>query len=157
MKIKELMNRDVASCSIKDSCQEAARAMRERQVGFVVVKDLAGGKVAGVITDRDICLAAEAKQKPLAAIPVRSAMSRKVHSCSVESELTSAHLVMRRHHVRRLPVLEADGALAGVISLSDLAREAHELAPFTASPDVAMTLTELSMPHAASAGLRRRL
>jgi CBS domain-containing protein len=151
------MKRDVASCSVKDSCQEVARAMRDRHVGFVVVKDLAGGKVAGVVTDRDICMAAEAKRKPLADIPVKSAMSKKVHSCQVDAELTAAHLVMRKHHVRRLPVLKADGALAGVVSLSDLAHEAHGLSLFAASPDVAMTLAEVSSPKAASPGLRGRV
>ncbi len=157
MKISDVMNRDVASCWINDSCLQAAHAMGDRKVGFVVVKELTGGKVAGVVTDRDICMAAAAKSKALSEIPVKSAMSKRVHSCTVGAELTTAHLVMRKHHVRRLPVLEADGSLAGVVSLSDLAREANELALFTASPDVAMTLAELSGPRVASAGLRSRL
>jgi CBS domain-containing protein len=147
MKIRDVMNRKVASCSVEESCQEAARAMRDRKVGFVVVK-AAGGMVAGVITDRDICLAAASRRKLLSEIPVKSAMTKKVHSCSVDSELTAAHVAMRTHRVRRLPVLEADGSLAGVVSLSDLALEAHEVAPFTASPDVATTLAELAVPGA---------
>lgn len=151
MIIKDLMNENVASCNVNDSCREVARLMRDRNVGFVVVTEPEGGQVAGVVTDRDICLAGLSQDGPLSRIPVGTAMTKTVHSCLQDAGVHEVHLAMREHRVRRLPVLDAGGRLVGVVSLSDLARKAAERPEGKARPDVILTLAQVAAPRHSSA------
>jgi CBS-domain-containing membrane protein len=78
-----------------------------------------------MITDRDICMAEYTQERPLAEIPVSIPMAKEVLFCHPDDALIEAEETMRSHQVRRLPVLDANGGLVGVISLNDLAREAE--------------------------------
>lgn len=78
----------------------------------------------GFLTDRDVCMAAYTQGRPLKEIRAEKAMSHKVVSCTTEDELGSAAQLMRQHRTRRLPVVNRDGALVGLLSLDDLACEA---------------------------------
>jgi CBS-domain-containing membrane protein len=80
--------------------------------------------VAGVITDRDICMSALFKGKPLYELRVSDAMSRQLQACRPSDSLADAERTMRQTRIRRLPVLGERGSLVGMISLADLAREA---------------------------------
>jgi CBS-domain-containing membrane protein len=75
-----------------------------------------------MITDRDICMAAYTQGKLLANIPVTSCMSRAVFGCKPTDDLEAAEKLMQTKKVRRLPVVDENGKLAGIISLDDLAR-----------------------------------
>src|SRR6185369_13648112 len=83
------------------------------------------GHVIGMITDRDICMAALTRGQRLNEIPVSVAMSKEVLSCGPEATLIEAEEIMRSGQVRRLPVIDSAACLVGLVSLNDLARLAE--------------------------------
>jgi len=85
----------------------------------------AGSLVVGVITDRDICMCALFEDKSLRELRVAQAMSNRLVTCRPDDALSDAEEVMRRARVRRMPVIDYNDNLAGLISLADLAREAN--------------------------------
>jgi CBS domain-containing protein len=123
MNVEQIMNRHVKVCHPQDSLNKAAQIMWEEPCGAVPVVDEQSRPI-GFLTDRDICMAAYTQGKPLDGLPVETAMARKVISCGVEDDLRSAADLMRQNHTRRLPVINRDGTLVGLLSLDDLACEA---------------------------------
>lgn len=125
MKVQQLMTKTVSSCLPDETTNQAARIMWERDCGFVpVVESRASQRVVGVVTDRDICIAAYTKNRPLDQIRLRDLMSTDIRSCRVSDEVSEAEQTMRSAKVHRLPVLDEAGQLLGVLSLADVAREA---------------------------------
>jgi CBS domain-containing protein len=123
MKVSEIMTLDVGTCSPGDRLQDVAKIMWERDCGVVPVVDDAD-RVLGMITDRDVCMAAYTQGRPLREIEVSSVMAHVVHTCHAGDSLAAAQRIMRAKKVRRLPVTDADGRLTGILSLNDIAREA---------------------------------
>lgn len=119
MLVKRIMTSEVKSCAPDTSLAAAARIMANRDCGIVPVVD-AQHKLLGVITDRDICVAVATRFRSPEEIPVRDVMTKKVHTCSPDDEARSALNLMKNHAVRRVPVVMADGRLAGLISIDDL-------------------------------------
>ncbi len=117
------MTTDVGACRPFDTVDWSAKVMWERDCGAVPVVDQEGRAIA-MLTDRDICMAALTQGKALAEIHVSSAMSRRLWSCRPMDDVKEAEKLMRAHQVRRLPVVDPDGKLLGVLSISDLARVA---------------------------------
>jgi len=117
------MNRNVKACRLQDSLNKAAQIMWEEPCGAVPVVDEQSRPV-GFLTDRDICMAAYTQGKPLEALRVEMAMSRKVVLCRAEDDLGSAAQLMQQNRTRRIPVINPDGTLVGLLSLDDLACEA---------------------------------
>lgn len=124
MKIESLMTTDVRVCFASGSLADAARVMWDGDCGCVPVLD-EDTRVVGMLTDRDICMAAWTQGRPLAEIPVPSAMSAKVIACKCGDRVEDVEELMRQHQVRRVPVLDVDGRLEGLVSLADLAGEAQ--------------------------------
>jgi len=124
MKVKELMNESVKSCSTFTTLNSAAGIMWDNDCGCVPVVDNEG-HVVGMITDRDISMAAYTQGVALTASLVTSAMSKQVFSCRADDDITTAEKIMRDKQVRRLPVVDANNRLVGIISLNDIAREAE--------------------------------
>jgi CBS domain-containing protein len=124
MNIHEIMKRVVETCSIQDSLEVAAAKMWECDIGILPVLNHEG-HVVGMITDRDICMATYTQHKSPAEIPVTTAMSKEVFFTEPEATIQEAEMTMRDHQVRRLPVIDAEGRLVGIVSLNDLAREAE--------------------------------
>lgn len=120
MRIDQIMTSPVYTCHPEEHLDAAARIMWERDTGFVPVVDEADRPV-GVITDRDICMAAYTRGIPVASIRVWEAMSQKLHSVKETESVGTAESIMRKHRVRRLPVVGHDGAVVGVLSLNDIA------------------------------------
>lgn len=118
MKVADLMMRSIRACIIHESVNAAARIMWEHDCGCAPVVD-GRGRLAGIVTDRDICMAAYTQGVPLEAIPVERVMSPKVISCSRSDTLETAHQLMRTHEVHRLPVVDSRGRPIGILSLSD--------------------------------------
>jgi CBS domain-containing protein len=102
----------------------AAQLMWDHDCGAVPVVDRATGRLAGIVTDRDMCMAALLSNRPPHTIPVREVMSREVRTCQEDDELRTVHARMREHRIRRLPVVDQDTHLIGVVSLNALAAEA---------------------------------
>jgi CBS domain-containing protein len=122
MKVNDLMTREVKSCPAFSTLGTAAGIMWDNDCGCVPVIDQES-RVIGMLTDRDICMAAYLQGQPLNVLPVTGAMSKQVFSCKAEDDLAFAEQTMREKKVRRLPVIDAQGHLAGIISLNDIARE----------------------------------
>lgn len=124
MNVSHLMTTDVRTCGPADDLQRAAQIMWEHDCGVVPVVD-AERHVLGMVTDRDVCMAAYTQGTPLRAIPVSRVMSKMVHSVREGDGLDIVEDVMRAYQVRRVPVLDAGGKLVGLVSLNDLARHAE--------------------------------
>jgi CBS domain-containing protein len=116
-----IMTADVATCRAEDTLERAAQIMWERDCGAVPVL-AAGGALVGMITDRDVCMAAYTQGAPLRAANVGGAMSRRLVSCHPDDPLARVAEIMSAAQVRRLLVTDRDGQLLGVVSLGDLAR-----------------------------------
>lgn len=123
MRVSQIMSRPVISCDPDDTLERAAHLMWEEDIGFVVVLD--EGRLAGVITDRDICMGAYTQGLPLRFIPVRASMSRNVFTVEQGEDVEAAERMMAEKQVRRLPVVDEEGKVIGVLSLNDVAREAQ--------------------------------
>jgi len=119
MTVGEVMSTQVFICHQDDALTAPAGIMWEHDCGSVpvVAQD---DHVVGMITDRDLCMAAYTKGLPLHGIRVSDAMSREVVACAPEDSLAEATEAMCSHQVRRLPVVE-DGRIVGILSLKDLA------------------------------------
>jgi CBS domain-containing protein len=144
MKISSLVHRDVVSCSIHDSLDRAAQLMWDHDVGCLPVID-DQGHVAGMITDRDVCMAAYTQGAPLRAILVTAAMAKHVFSCNVGDEIDSVERTMSEHQIRRMPVIDDQGHPIGIVSLNDLARAAT-LGNVPAA-EITSTLAAVSAPR----------
>jgi CBS domain-containing protein len=129
MRVEQLMTRDLKVCRADETANRAAQLMWEADCGCIPVIATDGtGTLVGIITDRDIGMAAYTQGKPLSAIPVASAMASKVIVCHAADGITQAEALMRDNQVRRLPVLDQKERLVGVLSLNDIAREAQRQA-----------------------------
>lgn len=119
MKVGEIMTRKVVSCQKDADIGTAARLMLEGRFGTLPVIDAHGG-VAGIITDRDIAMAAATRQRNASHIAVHEAMSPKVRSCFAEDAVGAALKQMEEARVRRLPVMDAALHLTGILSIDDI-------------------------------------
>jgi len=120
MKIADIMKADVEICVLDDNLAAAATRMWDADVGCLPVVDEAGHAI-GMVTDRDVCMAALTRGEPLYQIPVSVAMSKQLRACGPDATLAQAEEIMRTERVRRLPVIDRDGLLVGIVSLADLA------------------------------------
>jgi CBS domain-containing protein len=154
MKVENLMTRDVGACRPFDSVDRSAKVMWERDCGAVPVVDQES-RVVAMLTDRDICMAALTQGRALGEIHVSSAMSRSLWSCRPGDDVKDAEKLMRAHQVRRLPVVDAEGKLVGLLSISDLARVAvsakgtRSKKSAVAASEVGETLGAISSPSKA--------
>jgi CBS domain-containing protein len=124
MKITQLMTPNVKSCRPEDSLNTAAQIMWDNDCGCVPVVT-ESGQVVGILTDRDICMAAYTQGALLQTLRVESAMAHKVIASRPEDSISTAETLMRENRVRRLPVVNTRGDLVGIISLNDIALEAE--------------------------------
>ncbi|SEI93891.1 CBS domain-containing protein [Frateuria terrea] len=122
MQVHKLCTHQVVSVSPAASVTEAARLMRQRHVGMLVVVEQPNGEriPVGVLTDRDIVIQVVAPEVPCAQLRVDEVMTRDPATCSHDELLLDAVARMRTHGVRRLPVLNAKGGLCGLLSLDDI-------------------------------------
>jgi CBS domain-containing protein len=119
MQLKDIMTRDVEVIYPDTSLQEAAEKMRSLDVGSLPITD--GGKVVGILTDRDITVRATAKGNNPMLSTVREAMSADVVCGREDQNVEEAARLMEEKQIRRLIVVNRDQELVGVVSLGDLA------------------------------------
>jgi CBS domain-containing protein len=146
MNVEQIMNRDVKSCSPASRVDAAVRIMWDNDCGCVPVID-ENSHVVGMVTDRDVCIAAWSRGSPLADMKVSSVMSTRVHSCSPMDSIESAQEIMKRGRVHRLPVVGADERLVGILSLNDIARGWCASEDGISAESVAATLSKLCEPR----------
>lgn len=153
MTVEQLMSRDVKACRTDETLDRAAQLMWDNDCGCIPVVSTDGdGRVVGMITDRDIAMAAYMQGKPITAITVGSAMAREAICCHTSDGISQAEALMRDHKIRRLPVLDKAERLAGILSINDIAREARRetaagLHVEVNEGDVAETLAEICQPR----------
>ncbi len=124
MNVRDMMTRPVVACRRHDDLARATLLMCERNCGILPVLD-DNGVVAGVITDRDICIATATRHVPPGTLLVGDVMSRPVHACLPGDPIETALGMMRRFKVHRLPVVDAEGHLTGILSLDDVVLAYH--------------------------------
>jgi CBS domain-containing protein len=120
MRCQDMMKRDVQCVSPGDTVQNAAIRMRDENIGFLPVCD-PNRQVLGTVTDRDLALRVLAEGLP-ATTRLAEVMTDEVIACRPEDDLRRAEELMARHRKSRIMCVSESGALAGVISLSDIAR-----------------------------------
>ena len=120
MKVKDLMTTDVKRCTPETNLATAAKIMWEGDCGAVPVTD-ERDHVLGVITDRDICIAAATRPGTEAEIPVKDVISTAVYTCAPGDDVRAALETMKVRKVRRLPVVEQGSRLVGILSIHDIA------------------------------------
>lgn len=137
---EEIMTADPAFCREADRVREAAEIMRDRNVGALPV--LRGDRLVGLLTDRDITVRVVAAGLDCAETPVEKAMTRDPTACRPDDRLDRVVEMMEKDRVRRIPVVNADGWMVGIVTPSDVATRARE--PMM----VAYLVEEISRPPA---------
>jgi CBS domain-containing protein len=125
MKVQELMTGQPLACGPESNLAEAAQLMWSGDCGIVPIVD-ANRKLLGVITDRDICIAAATQDKVPSSIQTAEMPHGDVFACRPDDDAQVALTLMRDRRIRRVPVTAADGTLVGILSLNDLALAAGE-------------------------------
>jgi CBS domain-containing protein len=154
MKVESLLTKPARACAPTDNLHTAAEVMWSADCGCVPVTD-SNQRVVGIVTDRDICMAAHMEGEPLRARTVESIMSNVVCVCAADDLVEDVARVMGEKQLRRIPVIDPDGRLVGVLSLNDLALAAVDSVNGAAlnSADVGRTLAAISRhrPNSGSA------
>jgi CBS domain-containing protein len=123
-RIQEVMTSDPRSVSPDAPVADASRIMRDEDTGIVpIVED---GKRIGTITDRDIVVRLIAEGRDASSATVRDIASTDLVTVDPQQDLDEALRLMAQHQVRRLPVVEEDGRLVGILSQADVARQAQD-------------------------------
>lgn len=138
--VRSVMSRNIATCNGGDTLARAAQIMWDRDCGAVPVVD-ADGRLIGILTDRDICMAAYTQGRPLVAMGVASVLSGRIHSCSPSDSIDEALSIMREQRIRRLVVVDGSRHVVGMLSLADVARHVASLLP--SRRETALVVAEL--------------
>jgi CBS domain-containing protein len=150
MKVRDVMMRTPASCSTDTNLAAAVEILWNRNCGFLPVVN-AQGKVVGVVTDRDICIALGTRNRLAAEVQVGEVISGKLLACGPDDDVRTALATMAQEKVRRLPVIGNDGMLQGILSMDDAVLHAEAGRPGKAADlsdeDVAETLKKLYQPQ----------
>ena len=119
MKVKEIMTPNAKAIWLTESLADAAKLMWENDCGVLpIIKD--GRKVIGMITDRDICMAVAMRETNPSSVSVEEVMTGQVYSVNPEDDVDLALQAMQEHKVRRLPVVNLEGELEGILSMNNV-------------------------------------
>lgn len=124
MKIKEIITPEPQYISPDASLVEAAEDMKSRDVGILPICE--NDVLVGTVTDRDITVRAVAEGRNPYTTKVRDVMSSKIICCFDDQNIEDAAEMMGKSKIRRLPVLDYDNRLVGIVSIGDLAARAHQ-------------------------------
>jgi|SRR3954471_11845405 CBS domain-containing protein len=122
--VRELMTKDPRTVQPTASIVDAARLMRDEDTGIVPIAE-GDGRLVGVVTDRDIAIRVIAEGKDPTSTKVTELTSQNVVTIDPQQDLDEALRLMAQHQVRRLPVVEEDGKLCGILAQADVARHAE--------------------------------
>jgi CBS-domain-containing membrane protein len=125
MKVKDVMTPNATAIWLTESLADAAKLMWENDCGVLpIIKD--GRRVIGMITDRDICMAAAMKDRNPSGISVEEVMTGQVYAVKAEDNIDQALQTMQEHKIRRLPVVSSEGELEGILSMNDVVLNAKD-------------------------------
>jgi CBS domain-containing protein len=140
MQLKDVMTNQVRTISTEATVQEAARKMDDENVGALPICD--GGQLVGIVTDRDIVVRSISAGRDPSTTPIRDVMTAPVIYGLDEQSVEEAAEIMKRHPIRRLPVLDHAHRLVGMITADDLIGEA----PHVSTADMMRTISEVERP-----------
>lgn len=153
MKVKEIMTPNAKAIWLTESLADAAQLMWENDCGVLpIIKD--GRKVIGMITDRDICMATAMRDQNPSSVSVEEVMTGLAYSLDPEDEIEQALKAMQEHKIRRLPVVNAEGELEGILSMNDVVLNATGTDDSIAYDEIVKTyqaICQHPVPEAASA------
>jgi CBS domain-containing protein len=131
MKVKDIMTARPNSCSPATNLAAAAALMLDADCGVLPVVD--EGKLAGIVTDRDMYIAMATRNKPASQLTVGEVARKQAFTCSPDDDVHKALAIMKQHHIRRLPVQGFGGTVSGIVSLNDIVLSAVGTKGVTAS------------------------
>jgi CBS domain-containing protein len=146
MKVLNVMTRDPVCCTTETNLAAVAELMWNGDCGVIPV--LRDGKLEGVITDRDICIAVTTRNIAPCLIAAGQVIGGEVAKCTPEDDIQAALRTMRTSRVRRLPVVDSSGALAGMLSITDLLHAARPQGSELTHDDVLDALRVICNHHA---------
>ena len=123
-RIRDIMTPNPETVSEKDSVRDAARIMKQRDTGVVPVVD--GRKIIGLITDRDIVVRGIAEGKDCTSLRVTEVMTKNVRSVEEDASVDEVLRLMKGAEVRRVPVINRNNELVGIVSIGDLAVQTNQ-------------------------------
>jgi len=121
MKVRDVMTGPAICCGAGTNVGSAVQLMWENNCGLLPVVG-ADGKLIGVVSDRDICIAMGTRSRVAGDLTVGEIATKKIFTCVPEDEIHEALQTIANNHVRRLPVVDDQGALHGVLSIDDVVR-----------------------------------
>ena len=124
MKILEIMTRDPELIDPDSSIRDAAKRMRDENIGALPVGE--NDRLIGMVTDRDIAVRGVAEDRTPESTTVRDVMSQKIFYCFEDDDVEDAARCMADNQVRRLPILNRDKRLTGIVALADIAHSREE-------------------------------
>jgi CBS domain-containing protein len=140
MQVKDVMTRHVETAGTDSPITAIAKTMRSHDIGLLPVCD--GSRVVGMLSDRDIAIRAMANNLHPEQLRCRDIMTRRVVYCFEDHDLDDARKLMQEHKIRRLPVLNRQRNLVGIVALSDIALGSGD------SKSSGIALQEVSIPDA---------
>ena len=141
MKARDIMTENPATITPETTAREAARLMESHDVGSLPVVEGADRRLCGVVTDRDLALRVLARgESP--EVQVREVMSGNVHCCKAEDSLDEVENAMARNQVRRIPIVDDNNRVIGMVAQADLARERKAVG----TKDLGKVLEKISEP-----------
>lgn len=121
MRIKDVMTTSPSCCLPFDTAVRAARIMKDKNIGVVpVIENEESRRVVGVVTDRDLCVGVIAEGLDPSSVQVKQCMTPHVVACRPDDEVEKAVALMRTHQVRRIPVVDQQGVIQGMVSTADI-------------------------------------
>lgn len=136
--VSELMTRNPECVTERDSIRNVARLMLEKDTGAIPVVEENSRKVIGMITDRDIVVRLVATGRDTESARVSEAMTRGVKTVRDDQPIDSVYEIMSREQVRRVPVVDSNDEIVGIVAVKDLALEDESFV------DLAQTVEQIS-------------
>jgi CBS domain-containing protein len=126
-KCNEVMTKDPVCCLPNDSVAKAAALMKNENIGSVpVIENKQSQTLVGIVTDRDLALKIVAEALDAKSTPVEAVMTHKVVTCHADDDLQKALDAMAEHQLRRIPVVDSDNKIVGIIAQADVATRVDE-------------------------------
>jgi len=127
MKCSELMTKDPSCCLPTDTVFDAAQLMKSEDVGPIpIVNDKQTKKLAGIVTDRDLALKVVAEGLDPKQTKIEEVMTTGVQTCNPDDDVSNVLKLMEHHHVRRIPIVDDQDCLVGIIAQADIATRIDE-------------------------------
>jgi CBS domain-containing protein len=126
-KCSDVMTRNPVCCLPGDLVVKAARLMQSEDIGSIpVIENEAGKNLVGIVTDRDLALRIVAEGRPATSTKVEEVMTRDVITCHMDDDVQKAMDAMSGHQLRRIPVVDDDYKIVGIIAQADVATRAGQ-------------------------------